>query len=126
MIVNVNDYDSKLYNGDTGICIKTGSHIEIHFPDSEIKISPVQMPSHETCYALTVHKSQGSEFEEVLIVLPDKHSELVSRELLYTAVTRAKKKVIIAGNREVLKKSIENSNKRISGLTGKLCIEVSP
>jgi exodeoxyribonuclease V alpha subunit len=120
VIVNVNAYDSKLYNGDIGICIKTDNHIEIIFPDSETKISPVQMPSHETCYVLTVHKSQGSEFDEVLIVLPDKHSEIVSRELLYTAITRAKKKVIIVGNRDVLKESIENSNKRMSGLTSKL------
>jgi exodeoxyribonuclease V alpha subunit len=120
VIVNVNDYDSKLFNGDVGICMKTGTHIEILFPDSETKISPVQMPSHTTCYALTVHKSQGSEFEEVLLVLPDKYSELVSRELLYTAITRAKKKVIIAGSKDVLKKSIENSDKRISGLTTKL------
>jgi exodeoxyribonuclease V alpha subunit len=91
------------------------------FPDNESEaryrtISPGRLPPHETVFAMTVHKSQGSEFERVVVVLPPKRSPILTRELLYTGVTRARSHVAIVGTSEVITQGITQSVRRASGL----------
>ena len=78
------------------------------------------LPPHETIYAMTVHKSQGSEFDKVVLILPAHRSAVLSRELLYTAVTRARKKLEIWGSREVFFEAVSLAIARHSGLKGRL------
>ena len=75
------------------------------------------LPSHEDAFAMTVHKSQGSEFDHVLFVIPPRLSPVVTRELLYTGITRAKKKVTIAGSMEVIKEAVNIPVHRSSAIT---------
>lgn len=115
VLVTANDYALKLYNGDTGI-VKQGA---LHFPmpDGTIRrIPPERLPAHETAWAMTIHKSQGSEFDCVLMILPHIDSDLLTRELLYTAITRARSHVTILGDETVFMKAIKRRTKRSSGL----------
>ena len=119
VIINTNDYTLQLYNGDTGLCLPDDNgDLKVFFEsEGEVRgIVPGRLPSHNTGYALTVHKSQGSEFDEVMLVLPRTVSKVVNRELLYTAITRARSKITIAGKRKVLKKGIQRKIRRSSGL----------
>ncbi len=121
IMITRNDYSMRLYNGDIGIILKDDADGRMRFftsaPDGSIKkILPLKIPEHETVYAMTVHKSQGSEFDNVLIVLPDRTSPLLTRELLYTAVTRARKKVEIYGRIDIIRHMINTPTTRISGL----------
>ena len=77
----------------------------------------LDLPDNDTAFAITIHKSQGSEFKTVLIILPDKLSSVVTRQLLYTGVTRAKAKVIVVGDLNIIKKAISLSVERNSGMT---------
>ncbi|MCI0423804.1 MAG: ATP-binding domain-containing protein, partial [Acidobacteria bacterium] len=86
------------------------------------RILPAKLPQHETVYAMTVHKAQGSEFDRVLLVLPNQPSEVLTRELLYTAVTRARKRVEIWGRMEVFEESISRRVARSSGLREALSV----
>ncbi len=121
-MINRNDYNLKLFNGDMGIIYNDAAFdgkpkFFYRTPEGVFrKILPVKLPEHETVYAMTVHKSQGSEFDRVLIILPDKPGPVLSRELLYTAITRARKKVDIIGNSEIIRFMIERPTKRKSGL----------
>jgi exodeoxyribonuclease V alpha subunit len=81
---------------------------------------PSRLPQHATVYAMTVHKSQGSEFDRAVVVLPPRRSPVVTRELLYTAVTRAKTGVTIIGDRQVIREAVETPVQRASGLTEQL------
>jgi len=80
------------------------------------QLLPTRLPSHETAFAMTVHKSQGSEFADVALVLPDNHSPVISRELIYTAITRAKKSFSLYSNDEVLAAGVNSQIERASGL----------
>jgi exodeoxyribonuclease V alpha subunit len=119
-----NDYVHKLFNGDIGIALPDANgELAVFFPDGEQGYRPVQlarMPEHETAFAMTVHKAQGSEFDAVLVLLPQQRSRVVTRELLYTAVTRAKSRVMISASAEVLAAAIESRSKRHSGLLARL------
>ena len=130
IMVNSNDYKRGLFNGATGIYIHEQEEAKAFFKsfDNNYKTDndnsngikqyrALDLPYNDTAFAITIHKSQGSEFQTVLIILPDKLSPVVTRQLLYTAVTRAKIKVIIAGNLNMIKKAISLSVKRNSGLT---------
>jgi exodeoxyribonuclease V alpha subunit len=126
VMVAANNYELQLYNGDTGIVladpVKDGT-LQVFFPTGarELRKIPLAMlPVHETAYAMTVHKSQGSEFDEVIIILPDWQSAVLSRELLYTALTRAKQKVEIWGSAEVFKGTVRAAISRHGGLRDKL------
>ena len=77
---------------------------------------PLRLKAHETAFAMTVHKSQGSEFSRMLLVLPDQDAPVLTRELLYTAVTRAREDMEIWGRKEILKKAIFRQTRRFSGL----------
>ena len=82
--------------------------------------SPHRLPRCETVFAMTVHKSQGSEFDEVIVVLPEEDNKILSRELIYTAVTRARKSVKIVGQPDVFRDALSQNIERFSGLAGQL------
>lgn len=119
VIINENDYTLKLYNGDTGICLPDEKgELKVFFEHEQSlrAIAPARLPAHDTAHALTIHKSQGSEFDEVVLILPANHSKLLSRELLYTALSRARTKVTIAGSKAIFEAGIKAHFTRSSGL----------
>ncbi|MGL1931949.1 MAG: exodeoxyribonuclease V subunit alpha [Desulfotalea sp.] len=119
ILILKNDYKLGLYNGDIGICLQTEDGLLRVFFEGENKYKsylPASLCKHETVFAMTVHKSQGSEFNEVVLVLPEKDSQVLSRELIYTGITRAKEKVSIVADREVFSAALERTNIRESGL----------
>jgi exodeoxyribonuclease V alpha subunit len=122
ILVTRNDYTLNLYNGDVGLIVedRPGGDgrlaLFLGAGDALRRLSPSRLPLHETAFAMSIHKSQGSEFDEVVVLLPDPISPLVTRELLYTAVTRARKKVVLHARREVLRQGIERRIERASGL----------
>ncbi len=112
-----------LYNGDVGLLVRTtgagGSALRAIFegPEGELReLSPARLPPHEPVFAMSVHKSQGSEFDEVALLLPPRLTPLLTRELVYTALTRARVRVVIHASAEVLAGAIEQSGARSSGL----------
>jgi exodeoxyribonuclease V alpha subunit len=124
VMVTRNDYNIGLFNGDIGITMfdpqSAEDRLKVFFPgggDGGPRLfACYRLPEHETVYALTVHKSQGSEFDHVVIVLPDKDYPLLSRELIYTALTRARKTVSIWGTEAVFKSAVKRKIERTSGL----------
>jgi exodeoxyribonuclease V alpha subunit len=125
VMVTGNSYDLGLYNGDTGVVTaeKGEEGQTVFFPaqDSELRhFSALRLPPHETAFVQTVHKVQGSEFDRVLLILPDQLSDILSRELLYTAVTRARKGVEIWGDEDVFSRAVERCIERRSGLVDRL------
>ena len=123
VMVTRNDYTLQLFNGDVGILLpdpKNKKIVRVFFRDEDgmlRTIAPPLLPGHETVFAMTVHKSQGSEFNRVLLILPDKDSPLLTRELLYTAITRAREAVEIWGRKEIFASAVQRRIKRTSGLT---------
>lgn len=103
IMVTRNDYQTKLYNGDVGLCLdlEGKGELRVYFPTVEgyRTMNPSRIPDHETAFTMTVHKSQGSEFTEVLFVLPEKELPIMSKQLIYTAITRAKKSIEIWGDK---------------------------
>jgi exodeoxyribonuclease V alpha subunit len=128
VMITVNDYDLQLYNGDIGVIFvdpKDGGVPRVYFPASDGAlrcISPVRLPAHETVYAMTIHKSQGSEFERILFLLPSTDTEILTRELIYTGITRAKSAVDIWGNEDVFINAVSRRVERDSGLKAALWI----
>ncbi len=126
VMITRNDYGLDLYNGDTGICLPDPENSEIMkvwFERSDGSIQgllPGRISSCQTVYAMTIHKSQGTEIREILVVLPVQDSELLTRELLYTAVTRAKQSVKIKSSRSVFERAVNEKIKRYSGLADRL------
>lgn len=125
ILVTANDYRLGLFNGDTGIALATGADaaIEVWFRDaggSLRALPPALLPAHESAFALTVHKAQGSEFDEVLIVLGDHDARVITRELLYTAVTRARNKMDLWTTDDVFAAALARSTRRWSGLADAL------
>ncbi|ATE61539.1 exodeoxyribonuclease V subunit alpha [Thauera sinica] len=124
LIVLRNDYLLGLYNGDVGLCLADAQgELAVYFPRSGggyRAIAPLRLPEHDTAFALTVHKSQGSEFDEVLLVLPAAHSRVLTRELLYTGVTRAARRVALAGAPEVFVAACAARTRRHAGLGARL------
>lgn len=127
VMVTRNDHGLGLYNGDIGICMLGSSESEprlkVYFelPDGSVKaVLPSRVPEHETAYAMTVHKSQGSEFELTLMILPPDFSPILTRELIYTGITRAKKELGLFADLAVLKRGIKVKTERVSGLVSRL------
>ncbi len=124
ILITQNQHDLNLFNGDIGIVRNIDGQTKVYFLDGKDGIkafSPAYLPDVETVFAMTIHKSQGSEFNRVLVVLPKKEEmELLTRELLYTAVTRAKEKVIIQGSKEIILEAIGKQVKRASGIQQRL------
>ncbi|WP_198148791.1 exodeoxyribonuclease V subunit alpha [Xenorhabdus hominickii] len=115
-----NDSTLGLFNGDIGIMLRNqDNELKAYFQlsDGQIKgFQPNRLPLHETAYVMTVHKSQGSEFEHTVLVLPTQFSPIVSRELVYTALTRAKEKLTLYAHKPVLDKAVATATQRRSGL----------
>lgn len=128
VIVTANDYALRLFNGDIGVALPEatrGSALRVHFPAARAgepprSLATVRMPPCESAFALTVHKSQGSEFDEVLVVMPGPESPLATRELLYTAVTRAVSRVMLAASDEAIRVAVTRTQARRSGLADAL------
>lgn len=126
VLITVNDYGMKLFNGDVGIVFpdpESAGQPRVYFYTADggvRKVSPVRLPAHETVYAMTVHKSQGSEFDKVLMLLPNHDTSALSRELLYTGITRAVNEVKIWGAREVFIEAAARKIRRKSGLSDAL------
>ncbi len=126
VMVTRNDYNLQLFNGDVGILLpdpENNQSLRAFFRtrDNMLRdIAPSLLPGHETVFAMTVHKSQGSEFNRILLILPDRDSPLLTRELLYTAITRARKKVDIWGRKEIFLSAVQRKIKRSSGLAAGL------
>ena len=121
VMVTRNDYSLGIYNGDIGICLpdRDTGELKIWFEGRGGRYMgcfPSRLPPHETAFAITIHKSQGSEFDEVLLVLPDGENRVLCRELLYTGVTRAGKHVTLAGEKEVFEYGLNRPVRRFSGL----------
>jgi exodeoxyribonuclease V alpha subunit len=122
VLITRNDYELRLFNGDLGVTLPdplSSGELRVFFAgaDREMRrIHPLRLPEHETVYAMTVHKSQGSEFDRVLLLLPDRDSPVLTRELIYTAVTRARETVEIWGKEEVFRDALSRRIERRSGL----------
>ncbi len=140
ILISENDYQLDLFNGDVGLVIQTPEKQSAYFygfvPD-RVKSSegqqvlglreiPLQiLPHHEMSFAMTVHKSQGSEFTSVVLVLPESKHPLVNRELIYTALTRARQKISVFTSKEVLQAALTNFSERSSGLRDRLVQSIS-
>ena len=122
VLVTANDPATGLYNGDIGVTFVRDGRTQVHFPvrDGIRGFVPARVPSHTTAWAMTVHKSQGSEFGQVQLVLPEHDSPVLSRELLYTGVTRAKEQVTVFGSASIIRTAIERTTVRASGLAARL------
>jgi exodeoxyribonuclease V alpha subunit len=131
VMITANNYDLGLYNGDVGVMAaaraKEGQTVYFSAPDAGLRsFSALRLPLHDSAFALTVHKSQGSEFDKVLLILPDQLSDVLCRELLYTAVTRARKGIEIWGDGDVFRRAVERQIERHSGLADRLWKGVQP
>ena len=122
IMVRQNDYALGLFNGDIGICLHTEYGLRVFFEgeDGYRPFAPARLPSHDSAFAMTVHKSQGSEFSEVLLVLPEQPSPLLTRSLFYTGITRAKHKVEIWGLPARLSEAVATRAERAAGLAERL------
>jgi exodeoxyribonuclease V alpha subunit len=123
LLVTENDYGLGLYNGDTGVVIASGpGHVTAAFERHGrlLELSPTRLAAIDTVYAMTVHKSQGSQFDTAAVILPDARSQILTRELLYTAVTRARRELILAGTEEAIRAAVARPVARASGLRARL------
>lgn len=119
VLITANDYRLGLFNGDLGVVVLRDERPVVEFPPG-LSYGPARLDELETAHAMTIHKSQGSEFDHVVVVLPPPSSRLATRELLYTAVTRARKRVTLVGDREAVAAAISGKVSRASGLSGAL------
>jgi exodeoxyribonuclease V alpha subunit len=127
ILITQNDDPLRLYNGDIGILFPDPADHSL-LPawfigqDGGVRrIPPARLPEHEPAFAMTVHKSQGSEFDNVLLILPDKESPLLTRELIYTGLTRARTRVEVWFQESVLRAAVSRKIQRESGLRDRLC-----
>ncbi len=126
VMINQNDANIQLYNGDIGLCLpdpeqKNKLMVFFQCPDGGIKkFLPTRLPHCETVFAMTVHKSQGSEFDEVLIILPETINPVLTKELLYTGITRARQNVRLWTGQSVFKRTLSQRVNRLGGLAQKL------
>jgi exodeoxyribonuclease V alpha subunit len=122
LLVTANDYGLGLYNGDTGVTVRHGEVLRavIASADEPLEFATSRLSDVETMHAMTIHKSQGSQAEEVTVLLPPQDSRLLTRELFYTAVTRAKSRVRVVGSETWLRAAIARRAMRASGLRQRL------
>jgi exodeoxyribonuclease V alpha subunit len=123
LLVTENDYELRLYNGDTGVLVSTesGSLAAAFLRDGRlVRFAPSRLGSVETLHAMTIHKSQGSQFETAGVLLPDPASRILTRELLYTAVTRARSRLILIGSEAALRAAVTRPVARATGLRERL------
>lgn len=124
VMITRNDYQLGLYNGDIGITVADADgrlRVWFELSDGEMKgVLPGRLPEHETVYAMTVHKSQGSEFDQVVMILPAEDTPLLTRELIYTGITRARSKFTLQATPQALIRGSHRRTERASGLSWRL------
>jgi exodeoxyribonuclease V alpha subunit len=124
LLVTENDYALRLFNGDTGIVVvaSEGGSLSVAFErgGQVAEIRPTRLSAIETVYAMTIHKSQGSQFDTAAVVLPSPTSQILTRELLYTAVTRARERLIVVGTEDMVRAAVSRPVARASGLGPRL------
>jgi len=125
LLVTENSYRHGLFNGDVGICLADDAGTPLAWFPGEGQhgvraFHPAVLPAHESAFAMTVHKAQGSEFDEVWLQLPRADSRVLSRELLYTGLTRARSTLHVAGSAEVMAAALGRHAGRVSGLRWRL------
>ena len=133
ILVTRNDPRTGLSNGDTGIVVRDADErIAVWFPELEDAegrprlVAPARLPPHQSFFAVTVHRAQGSEYDEVAVVLGPAESRVATRELLYTAVTRARRRVVVYGSEESVVAAVGRATERYSGLREALCRRAYP
>jgi exodeoxyribonuclease V alpha subunit len=122
ILASSNDYSLGVYNGDTGVIVASavGARAAIATGVGFLEIAPSRLGDVETMHAMTIHKSQGSQADEITVLLPDEDSRLLTRELFYTAVTRAQRKVRVIGSESAVRAAIARQALRASGLRARL------
>src|SRR5690606_38016651 len=121
LLITENSYRHRLFNGDIGICLRDRNGALMAWfpgdtPDEPRAFHPAGLPRHDSAFAMTVHKAQGSEFDEVWLLLPQHESRVLSRELVYTGITRARTKLHVAGHALLIECAREQDADRWSGL----------
>lgn len=128
LLVTENDYGLGLFNGDTGVVVDAGERLMAAFErrGELFEVSPTRLQAVETVHAMTVHKSQGSQFDAVAVLLPEPGSAILTRELLYTAVTRARTALTLAGPEASFRAAVGRPIARASGLADRLWGSAGP
>ena len=104
-----NDYEKGVFNGDIGqIFAVQHDMVYVRYPEQDVKYEGAEIDEITLAYAITVHKSQGSEYHTVIMALVNSHSIMLQRNLFYTAVTRAKRKVILVGTKRAVQTAVQN------------------
>jgi len=111
-----NDREADLANGDLGVVVSDGVIVGRGADGAPRVIPRVSLPAHESAWAISIHKSQGSEFDRVLVVLPDAASRILSRQLLYTALTRSRGQVQVVATEASVRRAVDHSIRRMGGL----------
>lgn len=125
LLVVENSYRHGLFNGDVGICLPDADGTPLAWfagngGEPLRAFHPAALPRHESAFAMTVHKAQGSEFDEVWLQLPRRDARVLGRELVYTGLTRARRAVHLAGSAEVIAAALSRHARRVSGLSWRL------
>ena len=122
LLVTENDYELRLNNGDTGVVIASDGRVVAAFERGGelVHYSPTRLGAIDTVYAMTIHKSQGSQFDAAAVLLPEPGSRILTRELLYTAATRARQRLIVVGTEDVVRAAVDRPVARSSGLRWRL------
>ena len=123
LLVTENDYELRLYNGDTGVIVQAGpERVSAAFERGGelLEFTPTRLGAIETAFAMTIHKSQGSQFGTAVVLLPAPTSRILTRELLYTAATRAQTRLVLVGTEEMIRAAVERPVARASGLRARL------
>ena len=118
-----NDYGLRLFNGDTGVIVAREAGRKTAVFERQgglLEVSPTRLEAVETVHALTIHKSQGSQVDAVAVILPDPNSRILTRELMYTAVTRARNSMIVCGTEEAIRAALQRPIAHASGLEQRL------
>jgi exodeoxyribonuclease V alpha subunit len=131
LLVTQNSYPHRLFNGDIGICFRGDDGAVMAWfpgetPDAPRAFHPAALPAHQGAFAMTVHKAQGSEFDTVWLLLPARPNRVLSRELVYTGLTRARSALHVAGDADVLQAALSRHASRWSGLGWRLGREDTP
>ncbi|RRU02137.1 ATP-binding domain-containing protein, partial [Stenotrophomonas sp. 278] len=125
LLITENSYRHRLFNGDIGICLRDDSGAVMAWFAGETAgqpraFHPAALPAHESAFAMTVHKAQGSEFDAVWLQLPRRDTRVLSRELIYTGMTRARQSLHLLGSEDVLTAALGRHASRLSGLAARL------
>jgi exodeoxyribonuclease V alpha subunit len=122
VLVTANDRVNGVFNGDTGVAVKGDEAMEVALTSGDVlrRLAPSRLDRVETWWAMTIHKSQGSEFPHAVVALPEHQSPILTRELLYTAVTRARERLTVVAGEEAVRQAIARPLARASGLRSRL------